>query len=226
MASRDSEKYYWWKKNKNYYNDHRIKALHKKKNGYAYSVLLDKMKCESTPYKGVLKFSKTRTFTIEELSAVTDMPEKLIKDGLKAMVELELIKQEEDGTIIILDFEECTGYETGASKRMKEKREQMRNISGTNEEQMFLESRDKSIEIRDKILNSSSYKGYIALVPDREKEANDVVMMMMKAYQVTNILPSDQFLSDMFIYLLTTNESIGNVQGYLINSFKRERNTE
>ena len=160
MSARDREKFYWWKKDKNYYSDHRIKSLKEEKNGYAYLTLLDQIKCESTPYNGILRFSESRAFTIEELSATVGMPIKLVKAGLEALKQKELIDILEDGTIKVLEFENCVGHETGAAKRMRANRtvkneeqdvndlgtleEQSANISGTNQEQMFLESRVKS----------------------------------------------------------------------------------
>jgi len=154
MSSRDKEKYYWWKKDKNYYSDHRIKSLKKEKNGYVYLTLLDQIKCESTPYNGTLRYSKARAFTDEELSATLDIPVKMVKAGLEVLKEKELIKTLGDGTIKVLEFENCVGFETGAAKRMKGYRERTKqerngNETGTKREQTCPESRVKSQDIRD-----------------------------------------------------------------------------
>lgn len=234
MSSRDKEKFYWWKKDKNYYSNHKIRALERKKNGYAYSVLLDKIKCESTPYGGILKFSETRAFSIEELSAVVDMPIKMVKAGLEALEELELIKKYEDGSIEIIDFMKCVGSETGQTVRKREKKE------GGNSEVNFtalvpqeslnntLESRDKSKSIEEYIYDylSSSILTYM----EAGLPKNDLMMIMNNmctAGMQTRILPSKDRLLEILREVVSKNDSneIFNIQGYLINTFKNEVNT-
>lgn len=232
MASKDTEKFYWWKKDKNYYSNHKIKALEKKKNGYAYSVLLDKIKCESTPYQGILRFSETRAFTIEELSAVVDMPVKLVKSGLEALEELELIHTQENGAIEIIGFTKCVGSETGKARRMKDYREAQEMLQkGSNEPKCSLESRVKSQEIRDKnIYNlSSSFINYVEeseqLSPEKKEKSKEVLMMMSKANQITNIQPTYEALREIYIHVMDS-ENIYNLQGYIVNCFKRELRRE
>lgn len=227
MSARDKEKFYWWKKDKNYYSAHKIKALERRKNGYAYSVLLDKIKCESTPYKGILKFSESRAFTIEELSAVVDMPVKLVKSGLEALEELELIKKHEDGVIEIIDFCKCVGSETGQTVRKRKATE------GGNSEVNFtaplpqidqkntLESRDKSIENRIiyLLLSSSSIFSSIGL----DKDYKRVEKMMIKAAQITNKIPTQGRLEDLMKKIIFDGKTIGDKQSYLIECFKNEK---
>lgn len=229
MSVRDKEKFYWWKKDKNYYSNHKIKALEKKKNGYAYSVLLDKIKCESTPYEGILRFSETRAFTIEELSAVVDMPVKLVKSGLEALEELELIRTLECGAIEIIGFTKCVGSETGASIRKREYRNgtsvgQVGDNVPQDLENCPLESRDKSKEIRDKILYllSSSKLKFIELGLDKEYFA--VEPMMIKAAIISECVPSQSRLEEIMSDVVFKDD-VFNKQGYLINCFKNEVNT-
>lgn len=234
MSARDKEKFYWWKKDKNYYSQHKIKALEKRKNGYAYSVLLDKIKCESTPYKGILKFSESRAFTIEELSAVVDMPIKLVKSGLEALEELELIKKHDDGAIEIIDFCKCVGSETGQTVRKRKATEGGNSeVNFTaplpqNDQKNTLESRvrDKNIDIKNKIiyLISSSSITYSSMKLDKEYE--DTLMMMTKAAQVTNKLPTKERLEDLMKEIIFDGEEIYNKQGYLIECFKNEEDYE
>ena len=234
MSARDKEKYYWWKKDKNYYSQHKIKALEKRKNGYAYSVLLDKIKCESTPYKGILRFSETRAFTIEELSAVVDMPIKLVKSVLEALEELELIKKHDDGAIEIIDFCKCVGSETGQTVRKRKATE------GGNSEVNFtaplpqndqkntleIRVRDKNIDIKNKIiyLISSSSITYSSMKLDKEYE--ETKEMMIKAAQVTNKIPTKERLEDLMKEIIFEEKTIYDKQAYLIQCFKNEDNYE
>lgn len=226
MAARDNEKMWWFRKDKNYYNNHKLKALHKRKNGYAYSILLEHIKCESTPYKGILKFSETRAYTIEELAAVADMSVKMVKNGLEALKELELISIDVSGVITVNEFADKTGSLTEGAKRKREYREQKNEGQigdklGTNWGQTSLESRVKSKDIKEYILKylSSSKIKFTELGMD--KEYNQVKMMMIKAAQITNILPKE----DRVISILNEvifNENLCNKQGYLINCFRHE----
>ena len=232
MSARDKEKYYWWKKDKNYYSQHKIKALEKRKNGYAYSVLLDKIKCESTPYKGILRFSETRSFTIEELSAVVDMPIKLVKSGFEALEELELIKKHDDGAIEIMDFCKCVGSETGQTVRKRKATEGGNSeVNFTaplpqNDQKNTLESRvrDKNIENRIIYLlsSSSSIFSSIGLYKDYEP----VEKMMIKAAQITNKIPTQGRLEDLMKKIIFDGNGIGDKQSYLIECFKNEKDYE
>ncbi len=237
MSSKDKEKFYWWKKDKNYYGDHRLKALEKERNGYAFSILLEKLKCESTPYLGTLKYSENRAFSLSELAAVVDMPTKLVKAGLDALQEKELINVLEDGTIEILEFINCVGFETGAAKRMKEARnyEQKRNKTRTNEEQNGNISgtfvpRYKSQDIRDKsidnifVISSSIIDKYLGIGVSSE-ELENIKNIILKAIQTTNASVDDETI-DKIIKELWINKNIINPEKYVIKWLKNLKEHE
>lgn len=236
MAAKDKEKYFWWKKDKNFYSNHKIRALEKQKNGYAYLIMFEKIMCESTPYNGFLNFSETRAYTLEELSAVVDMPLKTVKSGLEAMKDLELINIHENGTIEIIGFSKLIGCESGQTKRKKEAKENAEcgndvvNFTPTLPQEAVIftqESRVKSKDIRNIYYYlSSSYDNYIQLLPEKKEKAEKVLMMMEKAYEITNILPSKQTLYEMFIYIMDQDGHIMNEQGYLIDCFRRDGKTK
>ena len=222
MSSKDKEKYFWWKKDKNYYSDHRLKALEKERNGYAFSILLEKLKCESTPHLGTLKYSENRAFSLPELAAVVDMPVKLVQAGLDALQQKELIKMEDDRTIHILEFSNCIGSETYQTKRKNE----VKNTKncGKDEVNFTLESRYQSKDIRDKsidnifIISSSVLDRFISLGVSNE-ELDKYKNIISKAIQVTNVDVDDEII-EKIICELWTNQSIKNPERYVIKWLK------
>lgn len=222
MSSKDKEKFFWWKKDKNYYSDHRLKALEKERNGYAFSVLLEKLKCESTPHLGTLKYSENRAFSLPELAAVVDMPIKLVQAGLDALQQKELIHVLEDGTIQILEFSNCIGSETYQTKRKNEVK--ITKSCGKDEVNFTLESRYQSKDIRDKsidsifIISSSVLDKYISLGVSKE-ELDNIKNIISKAVQVTNVNVDEEIIEKIF-YELWTNTSIKNPERYVIKWLK------
>lgn len=229
MSSKDKEKFFWWKKDKNYYGDHRLKALEKERNGYAFSILLEKLKCESTPYLGTLKYSENRAFSLPELAAVVDMPIKLVQAGLDALQEKELINVLEDGTIEILGFINCVGFETGAAKRKREYRD------GTNKGQTAdnvpgMSPRVKSQDIRDKsidnifVISSSIIDKYLGIGVSSE-ELENIKNIILKAIQNTNVSVDDETI-DKIIKELWINKNIINPEKYVIKWLKNLKEHE
>lgn len=250
MSARDKEKYYWWKKNKNYYSNHKLKALEKEKNGYAYSILLEKIKCESTPYDGLLRFSEARAFTTEELAGVVDMPFKIVEKGLEKLKEKELIEIMDDGTIRVLEFDNCVGFETEAARRKREWR------NGTNEGQKGdnvpkmsgqMSPRVKSQELRiddDEIQKCARTLLKAGVKPEIIDEANDIIsetksptklfarIALAVEAKEPNIRETLQIMKrqnctseEMYskISKALRDGSIGNKEGYIATIFRNEK---
>lgn len=59
-----------------------------------------------------------------------------------------------------------------------------------------------------------------------DKEYEDTLMMMTKAAQVTNKLPTKERLEDLMKEIIFDGEEIYNKQGYLIECFKNEEDYE
>ena len=82
---------------------------------------------------------------------------------------------------------------------------------------------DKDIDIKNKIiyLLSSSKELYISM--KLEEEYEDTLMMMIKAAQVTKVIPEQGRLEDLMKEIIFNKEDVSNKQGYLIECFKNER---
>ena len=102
MSSRDNQKVWWIKREKNYFDKHNIKVLLKEKNGPIFFILYEKMCCESIPWKGELKYSSDQVYDEKKLSAITEIPLKLVTSGLAKLQELEFIEIKDDSIYVFV----------------------------------------------------------------------------------------------------------------------------
>lgn len=79
---------------------------------------------------------------------------------------------------------------------------------------------NKDIENKIIYLLSSSKNIYIGM--KLENEFNETLMMMIKAAQVTKIIPKQGRLEDLMKEMIFDRQDVSNKQGYLIECFKRE----
>lgn len=81
---------------------------------------------------------------------------------------------------------------------------------------------DKDIDIENKIiyLLSSSKDIYIGM--KLENEFNETLKMMIKAAQVTKVIPTQGRLEDLMKEMIFDRQDVSNKQGYLIECFKHE----
>lgn len=116
---------------------------------------------------------------------------------------------------------------------------QVDNVEDTKEdsnvdstvENVHIEIRDKSIEYRDIYreniiyLLSSSKSIYINLKLDKQYDET-LMMMMIKAAQVTKKIPKQGRLEDLMKEIIFDRQDVCNKQGYLIECFKHEEDLE
>lgn len=227
MSSNDKKKYWWYKEYYEDLQDHRRKCLKKVKHGREALFILDELKKESVRHSGVLRFSEERAYTNQELANVLDEPIKILEKSLQLLKEYDLILIQKDNTIIVKDFQKRIGYTTGQALRMRESREnnaQMCPSVGTNVPEMCPESRVKSLELKDKILDYLSSSKLIYTELDRTNQFEEIVLMMTKAAEITHKIPSKEKLEELSRLFMDWKEEsdIHNMQGYLVNIFKME----
>lgn len=129
MSKKDLQKVWWIRREKNYFDNYKIKCLEQEKNGYIYFNLYEKMCCESIPYQGELRYSENQKYDEKLLSAVANIPLKHVQNGLKVLKNLELIDYLQDGTIVIPEVIENCFHESYQTMR---KRNSSRNNEGGN----------------------------------------------------------------------------------------------
>ena len=151
---KDKTKYYWQKLDKDFFNTYKVRSLMSNKNGDMYVVILLQLMNESLNYDGVLRFSESRAYTIPELASVINRTPKQLADALKMLQDAELLKVEDDGTIV-MDVD--VGYETDKARKMREYRSQKtqdelqesyRSVTDELQTSLHCRTRDKSIENR------------------------------------------------------------------------------
>lgn len=159
MADNDKKRYYWVKLDRNFFEKYKIKSLLSEKNGESFCLIYQQLMCECLNYideknNGILRFSKQRAYTINELANVINRKPKQLTEALKMLENKELLKVLDDGTIVIFDVN--VGSITGQTIRKNKVNNVVENTNDLpnnyqlNEVKNTLDIRDKSIEIRDK----------------------------------------------------------------------------
>lgn len=217
MSANDAKRYYWWKKDTNFYDDHRIVALLETKNGIRDVYVYDRLCSESTKHNGIVRFSEKRAYSTSEVAAIVRLKTKQVEESLKSLVNNELIEVGDDGTIYIPDMPNRIGSETGAAERKRQYRGQLRDNVPKR-----LEIIDNREENKEKIIDylSSSKVKYYEL--GMYKEFDNAELMMIKASQLSDNIPSRERVEDL-LNTIIFKDDVGNAQGYLINCFKNER---
>lgn len=225
MATNDSKRYYWWRKDTNFYDDHRIVSLLNTKNGFREIYVYDRLCCESTSHNGVIRYSENRAYTQDELAAIVHISSKAIKSSLDLLVHHELILIEEDGTITIPDMCNRIGSETGAAERKRTSRGHLGDNKGTfgghfGDNVSTLSTRDKRLDIRDYIyiLLSSSISRYIEGGYSQDR-VNKVLEMMINNISNLNFKVPEKEVIRIFEELMI-REDIVNLNGYLVTMLK------
>ena len=103
------KKYYWLRLRKDFFKRHDIRILEAMPNGKEYALFYLKLLTESIDHEGALRFSDKIPYTIEMLSTVTNTAPDVVKAALGALIELEMIEHNEDGTYIIPGIESMIG---------------------------------------------------------------------------------------------------------------------
>jgi len=221
MASRDAQRYYWLKLDKDFFNEYKIRSLMSMKKGDTYITILLQLMNECLNYDGVLRYSKNRAYTTTELASVINRQPKQLEEALKVLQDMELIEVNEDGTI---RMEVNVGSETYQTKR---KRDGNNEVKSTNDlPQNYqkksvistLDNRDKSIEIRkeEDLIKEKTARmlemGYSSSLVDK------ALTMLYK----DGCPHTAQFYQTILNTL--TDESIYNKEGYIYECIQNERN--
>lgn len=130
MASRDKERYYWLKLDRDFFKRHDIRVLESLPNGKDYELFYLKLICESIDHEGALRFSEAIPYNEPMLAAVTNTNVDIVKSALDTLGKLHMIEIFDDGTLYIREVEKRLGSETYAAKRKRDYREDM--IAGDN----------------------------------------------------------------------------------------------
>lgn len=99
MSEYSKEPIYYFQMPKGFFKDHSVLILKGMPNGHEYALLLVELMCESLPWGGYLRYSKTLPYTPEMISSVTGTNVDVVKGAIEAWVGLELAEITKDGSI-------------------------------------------------------------------------------------------------------------------------------
>lgn len=234
MSTRDNQKVWWIKREKNYFDKHNIKVLLKEKNGPIFFILYEKMCCESIPWKGELKYSSDQVYDEKKLSAITEIPLKLVTSGLAKLQELEFIEIKDDGVIYIpevacnLDYE---SYQTKRKRSAKGGKNYQENTTDlpTDEVNRTLDLRLKTKDLRLKT-KEDIFNYYLNLKVEYDRvvsayRSNDLADKAVDlVVAVVNQIEIDaSSISNLFFKAIDVieNDEISNKLAYLVTSVKK-----
>ena len=234
MSSRDNQKVWWIKREKNYFDKHNIKVLLKERNGPIFFILYEKMCCESIPWKGELKYSSDQVYDEKKLSAISEIPLKLVTSGLAKLQELEFIEIKDDGVIYIpevacnLDYE---SYQTKRKRSAKGGKNYQENTTDlpNNEVNSTLDLRLKTKDLRLKT-KENIFNYYLNLKVEYDRvvsayRSNDLAdkAVDLVVAVVNQIEVDDSSISNLFFKAIDVieNDEISNKLAYLVTSVKK-----
>lgn len=94
-------KYYWLKMRRDFFKRHDLQILEDLPDGKAFVLFYVKLLVESVDHDGSLRYSQTKPYTPEMLATITRTTPEFAAQALEILADLELIKDTDDGTILL-----------------------------------------------------------------------------------------------------------------------------
>lgn len=94
-------RYYWLKLRRDFFKRHDVRILEGLPDGKELVLFYVKLLVESVDHEGALRYSETIPYTPEMLAAITNTTPEFTAQALETLAELELIKDDPDGSIVI-----------------------------------------------------------------------------------------------------------------------------
>ena len=239
------KKYYWIKLKTDFFDQDTIDFLMGQENGSKYVVIYQMLMLKTAQQGGVLA---TKT---NELLIPYDV-KKIVRDtkyfdfdtvtiALELFKKLGLVYEEENHILRLTGAEQIVGSEWSSAERVRKYREKKAlqcntNVTKSNaqcntdididiEKDIDIDidiNKDINKDIKNKIiyLLSSSRELYIYM--KLEEEYENTLEMMIKAAQVTKVIPTQGRLEDLMKEIIFNREDVSNKQGYLVECFKHE----
>lgn len=237
------KKYYWIKLKTDFFDQDTIDFLMGQENGSKYVVIYQMLMLKTAQQGGVLATKAN------ELLIPYDV-KKIVRDtkyfdfdtvtiALELFKKLGLVYEEENHILRLTGAEQIVGSEWSSAERVRKYREKKALQCNTNVTKSNAQCNtdidididiDKDIDINKDInkdienkiiyLLSSSKNIYINL--KLVKQYEDTLMMMIKAAQVTKVIPEQGRLEDLMKEMIFDRQDVSNKQGYLIECFKHE----
>ena len=143
----DEKKYFWLRLRKDFFKRHDVRILEAMPNGKEYVMFYLKMLTESIDHEGALRFSDTTPYSTEMLATIANTSPEIAEGAIKALISLEMIEVNDDGTFNMIGIENMIGFETKWAEK-KRKYRQQKDIERTREGQSEDITRTKKDNVR------------------------------------------------------------------------------
>lgn len=233
------KKYYWIKLKTDFFDQDTIDFLMGQENGSKYVVIYQMLMLKTVQQGGVLATKAN------ELLIPYDV-KKIVRDtkyfdfdtvtiALELFKKLGLVYEEENHILRLTGAEQIVGSEWSSAERVRKYREKKALQCNTNVTKSNAQCNtdidiekdidididiNKDIENKIIYLLSSSKNIYIGM--KLENKFNETLKMMIKAGQVTKVIPEQGKLEDLMKEIIFNKEDVSNKQGYLVECFKHE----
>ena len=143
----EEKKYFWLRLRKDFFKRHDVRILEAMPNGKEYVMFYLKMLTESIDHEGALRFSDTTPYSTEMLATIANTSPEIAEGAIKALISLEMIDVNDDGTFNMIGIENMIGFETKWAEK-KRKYRQQKDIERTQEGQSEDIERTKKDNVR------------------------------------------------------------------------------
>lgn len=143
----EEKKYFWLRLRKDFFKRHDVRILEAMPNGKEYVMFYLKMLTESIDHEGALRFSDSTPYSTEMLATIANTSPEIAEGAIKALISLEMIEVNDDGTFKMIGIENMIGFETKWAEK-KRKYRQQKDIERTHEGQSEDITRTKKDNVR------------------------------------------------------------------------------
>lgn len=237
----NTKTYYWLKLKTDFFDQDKIDFLMGQENGAKYVVIYQMLMLKTIKQNGILA---TQT---EEMMIPYDV-KKIVRDtkyfdfdtvtvALELFKKLGLVYEEENNILKLTEVENLVGsegkwagYKRESRKANKEIGHCPTNVQKTigncpidiDIEKEIEKDKDIDKDIKNKVIDLLSSSKELYIVMKLEEEYKKTLKMMIKAAQVTKVIPDQGRLEDLMKEIIFNRDDVSNKQGYLVECFKHE----
>ncbi len=143
----EEKKYFWLRLRKDFFKRHDVRILEAMPNGKEYVMFYLKMLTESIDFEGALRVAASMPYSPEMLATIANTSPEVAEGAVNALISLEMIEVNDDGTFKMIGIENMIGFETKWAEK-KRKYRQQKDIERTEEGQSEDIERTKKDNVR------------------------------------------------------------------------------
>jgi len=142
-----SKRYYWLKLKENFFKETKVALLLREKRGKEILLFYIFLLLEGIREEGKLRYDESRGYTEKELAQLSGYPRSLVGLSLKSLMECGFVTCEEDGTLVMNEFQGMVGSESESASKMRKSRMKERSHCDQNVTERKRKEIDKEIEV-------------------------------------------------------------------------------